>query len=188
MVPSSPRLLPPVALLAGLLAAAPAWSQVAPGSSGATTTTTSVESVSNTSTTTLTFSRDQTFVISGSNVALNGNLTVPGQPLGGVTSVEVTPASAAFPSVSFAGDASTVSAASTASREQITITASDAASVQGLVLNPELNASVGDATLDFDLAVTQSTPGLTQVQRSDTSTNTTQLSTSLSVFTAPFVP
>ncbi|MEB3276092.1 MAG: hypothetical protein VKM92_03905 [Cyanobacteriota bacterium] len=177
--------------LALLLALAPHAARaqvVTPGSSGATTSTTTVESLSNSSSTTLTFSRDQTFVISGSNVDINGTLTVPGLPLGGVTAVEVTPASVAFPSLSFSGEASASSSSSSASREQITITASDAASVQGLVLNPELNATVRDDDRDFDLAVTQSTPGLSQAQRSDTTTTTTQTTSSLSVFTAPFVP
>lgn len=175
-----------VLLLALAPLAAPA--QVAPGSSGATTSTTHVESLSNTTNTTLTFSRDQTFVISGSNVDINGTLTVPGLPLGGVTSVEVTPASGSFPAINFSSASSDLSSTSTSSREQITITASDAGSVQGVVLNPELNATVRDPDRDFDLAVTQSTPGLTQAQRSETSTSTSQVTTSLSVFTAPFVP
>lgn len=180
--------LPILALLAPLLWSHQASAQVVPGSSGATTSTTSVESLSQTTSTTITFSRDQTFVISGSNVDLNGPLTVPGPALGGVTAVDVTPASAAFPSLNFNSGSSTNSASSTASRDQISVSAGDAGAVQGLVLNPDLNAAVRDPNLDFDLAVTQSTPGLTQAQRSDTSTTTTQTTSSLSVFTAPFVP
>jgi hypothetical protein len=60
--------------------------------------------------------------------------------------------------------------------------------VQAVVLNPSLNVTVRDPERDFDLAITQSTPGLTQVQRTDATTNTTQVNSSLSVFTAPFVP
>lgn len=188
MIHSAPRTrlrrgLVPVVLLGGLLPLA-AGAQVAPGSSGATTSTTTVQSLTNTTSTTLTFSRDQTFVISGSNLNTSGSLTVPGIPLGGVTAVQVSPISAAFPSIQF----NSGSSSSSGSREQISVTASDAGRVQGLVLNPALNASVRDPDRDFDLAVTQATPGLTQAQRSDTSTNTTQTTSSLSVFTAPFVP
>jgi hypothetical protein len=175
---------------------------VPPGASGATTTTTYTQSVTRSSSNTATFSRDQTFVISGSNVNINGAITSPGQPLGGVTQVESSPVDTRqlFPVISITstypsdtskglttnfGDA-TVS--SNVSREQITITSSDSATVQGVVLNPNMNATVRDPDRDFDLAVTQSTPGLTQTQRSDTGTTTSQVQTSMSVFTAPFIP
>lgn len=175
---------------------------VPPGASGATTTTTYTQSVTNTTSNTATFGRDQTFVISGSNVNFAGAITAAGQPLGGVTQVDTTPVdsrqlfpqisvTSTYPSSSGQGLTTNFGAASTSStvsREQISITSSDAASVQGLVLNPNLNASIRDPDRDFDLAVTQSTPGLTQVKREDSGTTTSQLQTSLSVFTAPFIP
>lgn len=179
------------------------WAQaVPPGASGATTTTTYTQSVSRTASNTATFSRDQTFVISGSNVDFNGPITVAGQPLGGVTQVESSPVDPRqlFPVISvtsldptaagsgFTTNFGAATVSSSVSREQITITSSDSASVQGVVLNPTMNATVRDPDRDFDLAVTQSTPGLTQTQRSDTGTTTSQLQTSLSVFTAPFIP
>jgi hypothetical protein len=166
----APAALAPAALAAALLAPLAATAQQAPGSSGATTSSSTVQSLSTTTTTTTTFSRDQTFVISGSNINTNGNLTVAGPQLGGVISVESLPASLGSSSM------------------QIQVTATDAGPVQAVVLNPALNATVRDPERDFDLAITQSTPGLTQVQRTDTSTSTTQGTTSLSVFTAPFVP
>jgi hypothetical protein len=175
---------------------------VPPGASGATTTTTYTQSVSRTASNTATFSRDQTFVLSGSNVNFNGAITTAGQPLGGVTQVESSPVdtrqlfpvisiTSTYPSTSSDGlttnfGAATVS--SNVSREQITITSSDSASVQGVVLNPNMNATVRDPAQDFDLAITQSTPGLTQTKRDDTGTTTSQLQTSMSVFTAPFIP
>jgi hypothetical protein len=175
---------------------------VPPGASGATTTTTYTQSVTRTSSNTATFSRDQTFVISGSNVNFNGSITTAGQPLGGVTQVESSPVDARqlFPVISITSTypsdssdglttnfgASNVS--STVSRERIRISSSDSASVQGVVLNPNMNATIRDPERDFDLAITQSTPGLTQTQRTETGTTTSQLQTSLSVFTAPFIP
>ena len=51
-----------------------------------------------------------------------------------------------------------------------------------------MNATVTTAGEDFDLAVTQSTPGLTSVDRTETGTTSSQVQTSLSVFTAPFIP
>lgn len=175
---------------------------VPPGASGATTSTTYTQSVTRTSSNTATFSRDQTFVISGSNVNINGSITAAGQPLGGVTQVESSPVNTSqlFPVMSVTSTypsdtsqglttnfgAATVS--SNVSREQISITSSDSASVQGVVLNPNMNATIRDPNRDFDLAVTQSTPGLTQTQRSDTGTTTSQVQTSMSVFTAPFIP
>lgn len=175
---------------------------VPPGASGATTSTTYTQSVTRSSSNTATFSRDQTFVISGSNVNITGSITAPGQLLGGVTQIESSPVdtrqlfpvisvTSTYPSDTSQGlttnfGAATVS--SNVSREQITITSSDSASVQGVVLNPNMNATVRDPGLDFDLAVTQSTPGLTQTQRSDTGSTTSQVQTSMSVFTAPFIP
>mgnify|MGYP007096401066 FL=1 len=175
---------------------------VPPGASGATTTTTYTQSVTRTASNTATFSRDQTFVISGSNVNINGAITSPGQPLGGVTQVVSSPVDTRqlFPAIKITstypsdtskglttnfGDASVTS---NVSREQISITSSDSASVQGVVLNPNMNATIRDPNQDFDLAVTQSTPGLTQTQRSETGTTTSQVQTSMSVFTAPFIP
>jgi hypothetical protein len=160
------------ALAATLLAPCATSAQVTPGSSGATTSTSTVQSLSSSTTTTTTFSRDQTFVISGSNIHTNGSLTVPGPALGGVISVESVPSSLA----------------STVNSVQIQVKATDAGSVPAVVLNPALNATVREPDRDFDLAITQSTPGLTQVQRADTNTSTSQVTTSLSVFTAPFVP
>lgn len=142
--------------------------QVAPGSSGATTSTTTSQVVTSTTTNTLTLSRDQTFVISGSNININGTLTIPGAPLGGITAVDVDNTNSSGTSIS--------------------VTSSDSPPVQGLVLNPNLNATVRDPQVDFDLAVTQATPGLTQASRSTTESTTTQTQSSLSVFTAPFVP
>lgn len=192
-------------VLVGLAALSwsPALAQaIPPGASGATTTTTYTQSVTRSSSNTATFSRDQTFVISGSNVNINGAITGPGQTLGGVTHVESSPVDTRqlFPVISITstypsdsskglttnfGDA-TVS--SNVSREQISITSSDSATVQGVVLNPNMNATVRDPDRDFDLAVTQSTPGLTQTQRTETGTTTSQVQTSMSVFTAPFIP
>lgn len=179
-----------------------AIAQVPPGASGATTSTTYTQSVTRTASNTTTFSRDQTFVISGSNVNITGAITAPGSPLGGVTQIESTPVDTRqlFPVISITSNepnssssglttnfgAATVS--SNVSREQITITSSDSATVQGVVLNPNMSATVRDPALDFDLAVTQSTPGLTQTQRSDTGSTTSQVQTSMSVFTAPFIP
>lgn len=165
-------LLAPLAATAPLVLLAPraAFAQMSPGSSGATTSTTSVQSVSTTTSTTLTFSRDQTLVISGSNIHINGPLTVPGAPLGGVSAIQISPATV------------------TSSRDQIQLSGSDAAPVRAVVLNPELNATVRDPERDFDLAITQSSPGLSQSQHSVTENRTIQSSSSLSVFTAPFVP
>lgn len=157
---------------AALLPSLAATGQVTPGSSGATTSSSSVQSLSTSITTTTTFSRDQTFVISGSNTNTNGSLTISGPPLGGVVGVVATPA------VITQG----------ISNIQVQVSATDARPVQAVVLNPSLNATVRDPGRDFDLAITQSTPGLTQVQRTDTTTNTSQVNSSLSVFTAPFVP
>lgn len=191
-----------------LLVTASAWSSramaqaVPPGASGATTTTTYTQSVSRSSSNTATFSRDQTFVISGSNVNINGAITAPGQPLGGVTQVDSSPVDTRqlFPVISitstYPSDSSKAlttnfgeaTVSSNVSREQISITSSDSATVQGVVLNPNMNATIRDPDRDFDLAVTQSTPGLTQSERSDTGTTTSQLQTSMSVFTAPFIP
>lgn len=170
--PLAPPALAVAALAASLLAPLAARAQVTPGSSGATTSTSTVQSLTSSTSTTTTFSRDQTFVISGSNINANGPLTVAGPQLGGVISVESVPSSLSSASNSV----------------QIRVTATDAGPVQAVVLNPALNATVRDPDRDFDLAITQSTPGLTQVQRTDTSTNTSQVTTSLSVFTAPFVP
>ncbi|MCS5690755.1 hypothetical protein NZK33_02000 [Cyanobium sp. FGCU-6] len=169
--PPPHRLIP---LLAAALLLTPLASraQVAPGSSGATTSSSTVESLSTTTTNTLTFSRDQTFVLSGSNININGTITVPGPPLGGINAVEVLPASAARQQ----------------SSQQIRVSASDAGQIHSVVLNPSLNATVREPDLDFDLAITQAAPGLTQSQRTDTDNRTNQTTTSLSVFTAPFVP
>jgi hypothetical protein len=162
-----------VAVLAALLTPLSALAQMAPGSSGATTSSSSVQSLSTTTTTTVTLSRDQTFVMSGSNINPSGPLTVPGPALGGVTMVNTLP--------------STLGSSINLSQVNINV-ASGAAPVQALVLNPGLGITVRDPSRDFDLAVTQSTPGLAKAERSDTNTSTSQVSTSLSVFTAPFVP
>lgn len=157
---------------AALLPSFAATAQVTPGSSGATTSSSAVQSLSTTTTTTTTFSRDQTFVISGSNTSINGSLSIAGPPLGGVVGVVATPAV-------ITQGTSTI---------QVQVSSTDARPVQAVVLNPSLNVTVRDPERDFDLAITQSTPGLTQVQRTDATTNTTQVNSSLSVFTAPFVP
>jgi hypothetical protein len=170
--PPVPRALALSALATAALSPLAALAQVTPGSSGATTSTSTVQSLSSSTTTTTTFSRDQTFVISGSNITTNGALTMPGPQLGGVVSVQSVPSSLSASSNSVL----------------IQVTGTDFVPVQAVVLNPTLNASVREPDRDFDLAITQSTPGLTQVQRADTNTSTSQITTSLSVFTAPFVP
>ena len=78
---------------------------VPPGASGSTTTSVYTQSVTRTSATTANFSRDQTFVISGSNVDV-GTITATGGTLGGIT--EMSPAGktvSALPTdqMSFAG-------------------------------------------------------------------------------------
>ena len=77
---------------------------------------------------------------------------------------------------------------SAVSRNDITLVTDDNSNVTALVLNPNLNANVRTAGQDFDLAYTQSTPGLTETNRTDTGTTSSQIQTSLSVFTAPFIP
>lgn len=168
----APQRLIPLLSATLLLTSLAARAQVTPGSSGATTSSSVVESLSTTTTNTLTFSRDQTFVLSGSNINVNGTITVPGPPLGGINAVEVLPGSASHHQ----------------SSQQIRVSASDSGQIHSVVLNPSLNATVRDPDRDFDLAITQSTPGLTQSQRTETDTRTNQTTTSLSVFTAPFVP
>ena len=71
---------------------APCFAQlVPPGASGSTTTSVYTQSVTRSSSTTANFSRDQSLVLSGSNITLNGPITRKGGILGGVTSVTTSP-------------------------------------------------------------------------------------------------
>ena len=182
-------LLPALAFGSSLIGVSASAQLVPPGSSRSTATTAN-------------FSRDQTFVISGSNVALNGAITSSGGILGGVTTVTNSPVDnkQLFPQVNIGAASSGLSTSnlsssfgeaqisSASSRNDITLTSSDNANVTALVLNPNMNATVRTAGEDFDLAVTQSTPGITSTDRTETGTTSSQVQTSLSVFTAPFIP
>lgn len=190
------------ALGSSLLATSASAQLVPPGASGSTTTSVYTQSVTRTSSTTANFSRDQTFVISGSNVTLSNGITSSGGILGGVKSVTNSPVDnkQLFPSIDITAKSdglatddlsssfSEAKISSASSRNDITLTNSDNASVTALVLNPNMNATVTTAGEDFDLAVTQSTPGLTSVDRTESGTTSSQVQTSLSVFTAPFIP
>ena len=195
-------LFPVLAFSTSLIGVSASAQLVPPGASGSTTTSAYTQSVTRTSATTANFSRDQTLVISGSNVTLNGAITKKGGILGGVRSVTNSPIDnkQLFPSIVTTAKSSGLATdslestfgkariSSASSRNDITLTSSDGANVSALVLNPNMNASVRTAGEDFDLALTQSTPGLTSVERSETGTTTSQVQTSLSVFTAPFIP
>ena len=195
-------LLPALAFGSSLIGVSASAQLVPPGASGSTTTSVYTQSVTRTSATTANFSRDQTFVISGSNVALNGAITSSGGILGGVTTVTNSPVDnkQLFPQVNIGAASSGLSTSnlsscfgeakisSASSRNDITLTSSDNANVTALVLNPNMNATVRTAGEDFDLAVTQSTPGITSTDRTETGTTSSQVQTSLSVFTAPFIP
>lgn len=175
---------------------------VPPGASGSTTTSVYTQSVTRSSSTTANFSRDQSVVISGSNISFNGNITSSGGVLGGITRVTNAPIDnqQLFPKLTIEAESpnqSTKSLKSTfdeaqvssaVSRNDITLVTDDNSNVTALVLNPDLNANVRTAGQDFDLAYTQSTPGLTETNRTDTGTTSSQIQTSLSVFTAPFIP
>ena len=175
---------------------------VPPGASGSTTTSVYTQSVTRSSSTTANFSRDQSVVISGSNISFNGNITTSGGVLGGVTQVTNAPIDnqQLFPKLTIEAESpnqSTKSLKSTfdeaqvssaVSRNDITLVTDDNSNVTALVLNPDLDAKVRTAGQDFDLAYTQSTPGLTETNRTDTGTTSSQIQTSLSVFTAPFIP
>ena len=190
------------ALCSSLLGTSASAQLVPPGASGSTTTSVYTQSVTRTSSTTANFSRDQTFVISGSNVTLSNGITSSGGILGGVKSVTNSPVDnkQLFPSIDITAKSdglatddlsssfSEAKISSASSRNDITLTNSDNASVTALVLNPNMNATVTTAGEDFDLAVTQSTPGLTSVDRTESGTTSSQVQTSLSVFTAPFIP
>ena len=84
-------LVPSIALGSSLIAASASAQLVPPGASGSTTTSVYTQSVTRTSATTANFSRDQTFVISGSNVDFTGSITAGGGVLGGVNSVTNSP-------------------------------------------------------------------------------------------------
>ena len=195
-------LLPTIALGSSLIATSASAQLVPPGASGSTTSSVYTQSVTRTSSTTANFSRDQTFVISGSNVQFAGAITSSGGVLGGVNSVTNSPVDnkQLFPSIDITAKSdglatddlsssfSEAKISSASSRNDITLTSSDNAAVTALALNPNLGATVRTAGEDFDLAVTQSTPGLTSVDRTETGTTSSQVQTSLSVFTAPFLP
>jgi hypothetical protein len=175
---------------------------VPPGASGSTTTSVYTQSVTRSSSTTANFSRDQSAVISGSNINFKGNITKAGGVLGGITSVTNSPIDnqQLFPKLSINASSPNQSTkrlnstfgeaavSSAVSRNDITLVSDDNSDVTALVLNPNLNAKVRKAGKDFDLAYTQSTPGLTESNRTDTGTTSSQVQTSLSVFTAPFIP
>ena len=195
-------LFPAFALSTSLVGVSAYAQLVPPGASGSTTTSVYTQSATRTSATTANFSRDQSFVISGSNVTLSNAITASGGTLGGVTSVTNSPIDnkQLFPSIDIQATSSGLATdnlkstfgeakiSSASSRNDITLTSSDNASVTALVLNPNMNATVRTAGEDFDLALTQSTPGLTSVDRTETGTTSSQVQTSLSVFTAPFIP
>ena len=195
-------LLSSIALTSSLIATSASAQLVPPGASGSTTTSVYTQSVTRTSSTTANFSRDQSFVVSGSNVALGGAITASGGVLGGVNSVTNSPVDnkQLFPSIDITAASDGLATdnltssfgeakiSSASSRNDITLTSSDNASVTALVLNPNLNATVRTAGEDFDFALTQSTPGLTSVDRTESGTTSSQVQTSLSVFTAPFIP
>ena len=175
---------------------------VPPGASGSTTTSVYTQSVTRSSSTTANFSRDQSVVISGSNINFNGSITAPGGKLGGVTQVTNAPIDnqQLFPKLAITASSPNQSTksltssfdeaavSSAVSRNDITLVTDDNSDVTALVLNPNLNATVRTAGQDFDLAYTQSTTGLTETNRTDTGTTSSQIQTSLSVFTAPFIP
>ena len=193
---------PVLALVSSLTGVSASAQLVPPGASGSTTTSAYTQSVTRTSATTSNFSRDQTFVISGSNVSLSGSITAKGGTLGGVTSVTNSPIDnkQLFPSITTRATSSGLATdnlksrfgeakiSSASSRNDITLTSSDNTVVTSLVLNPNLDVTARTAGEDFDLALTQSTPGLTSVDRTETGTTSSQVQTSLSVFTAPFIP
>ena len=195
-------LVPSIALGSSLIAVSASAQLVPPGASGSTTTSVYTQSVTRTSATTANFSRDQTFVISGSNVDFSGAITASGGVLGGVNSVTNSPVDnkQLFPSIDITAKSdglatddlsssfSQAKISSASSRNDITLTSTDNAAVTALVLNPGMSATVRTAGEDFDLAVTQSTPGLTSVDRTESGTTSSQVQTSLSVFTAPFIP
>lgn len=195
-------LLPTIALGSSLIAASASAQLVPPGASGSTTSSVYTQSVTRTSSTTANISRDQTFVISGSNVDFARSITAAGGVLGGVNRVKNSPIDnkQLFPSIDITAKSdglatddlsssfSKAKISSASSRNDITLTSTDNAAVSALVLNPGMNAKVRTAGEDFDLAVTQSTPGLTSVERTETGTTSSQVQTSLSVFTAPFIP
>ena len=195
-------LVPSIALGSSLIAVSASAQLVPPGASGSTTSSVYTQSVTRTSATTANFSRDQTFVISGSNVDFTGAITASGGVLGGVNSVTNSPVDnkQLFPSIDITAKSdglatddlsssfSQAKISSASSRNDITLTSTDNAAVTALVLNPGMSATVRTAGEDFDLAVTQSTPGLTSVDRTESGTTSSQVQTSLSVFTAPFIP
>ena len=195
-------LLSSFALGSTLIASSASAQLVPPGASGSTTSSVYTQSVTRSSATTANFSRDQTFVISGSNVDVGGSITATGGILGGVNSVTNSPIDnrQLFPEIDITAKSDGLATddltssfgkaqiSSASSRNDITLTSSDNASVSALVLNPNMTATVRTAGEDFDLALTQSTPGLTSVDRTETGTTSSQVQTSLSVFTAPFIP
>ncbi len=191
------------ALIATSALGTPCFAQlVPPGASGSTTTSVYTQSVTRSSSTTANFSRDQSLILSGSNINVNGNITTAGGTLGGVTSVTNSPIdnTQLFPDLDITATSPGQSTnqltsnfgkaevSSAVSRNDITLVTSDNSAVTAVVLNPNLNATVATAGQDFDLALTQSTTGLTEVNRTDTGTTSSQIQTSLSVFTAPFIP
>ena len=74
-------LVPSIALGSSLIAVSASAQLVPPGASGSTTSSVYTQSVTRTSATTANFSRDQTFVISGSNVDFSGAITASGGAL-----------------------------------------------------------------------------------------------------------